>query len=460
MQEDTIAAIATPVTGAAGGIGVIRVSGADSEGICRTLFRPRFKVEKFEDRRLYFGDVCSFDKGHILDEVLIALMKAPHSYTGEDVLEIHCHGNPLLLESVLREVFKAGARPAEPGEFTKRAFMNNRMDLTQAEAVAELISARTEQGAQNAVYGLQGILTDEIRKMHSSLVDVAALIETSIDFSEDENVNMPPLDQTVTVLDEIVCRIEEMVLSYETGKIYRDGISVVITGSTNVGKSSLLNRLTGQQRAIVADIPGTTRDFIDAEIAIRGLPVRFTDTAGIRNSGDFLEKESVLYAWEKAGQADLVLILIDVHRGISDCDTQIIKRHENKKRLVVANKIDLPHHFSSEDLKRAGLETEPLFISCKTNTGIDSLKEEIYKYAVAGKSRSEQGFVVNLRHKHALEKTAEAISKAGHQLAENSMPETAAYEIREAIYFLETITGETADSEILDRIFLNFCIGK
>lgn len=458
MQEDTIAAIATSVAGA-GGIGIVRISGDASEGICRTLFRAKHRVAEFKSHHLYHGDLISQKSETVIDEVLISLMKAPHSYTGEDVLEIHCHGSPLILQAVLQETCLVGARLAGPGEFTRRAFVNNRIDLAQAEAIADLITAKTERGLQQAIAVLKGTLTEKIKGFRSSLLDVAVYLETSIDFSEEDDIDLSR-EEPCSILQSVRNSIEEITATYQTGRMYREGFNVVITGRPNVGKSSLLNRLAGERRAIVTAVPGTTRDFIDAEIRIKGVPVRFTDTAGIRTVDEPLEREGVDHAWERAAQADLVLVLLDGHVEFSDDDREIMEKHRTKRRIVVVNKIDLPPRWSSDAVKDMFPEIEPLFVSAKAGTGIETLKDEIYRHTHFDEGHESEVLLANLRHRVALEEAADAVGRAVRCLEDGASPELPACDVKKAITLLDGITGESIDDEVLDRIFSNFCIGK
>lgn len=458
MQEDTIAAIATSVAGA-GGIGIVRISGAASESICRTLFRARKRVDEFESHRLYHGDLIASKSETVIDEVLISLMKAPHSYTGEDVLEIHCHGNPIILQAVLQETCMAGARLADPGEFTRRAFLNNRIDLAQAEAIADLIAAKTERGLRQATATLKGTLTEKVKDLRSSLLDAAVHLETSIDFSEEDDIGLSQ-EAPGIILQRVRHSIEELAATYYRGKMFQDGVNVVITGRPNVGKSSVLNRLAGERRAIVTDVPGTTRDFIDVDVRIKGIPVRFTDTAGIRSAGEALEREGVKYAWERAAQADLVIILLDGHAEFSGDDREIIEKHRAKRKIVVVNKIDLPLHSSLGRVKEIFPEIEPVFISAKAGAGIDALKDEVYRHTQGDETHESEVLLTNLRHKLALEQAAEAVGRAVRSLDEGLFPELTACDVNKAIARLDSITGESIDDEVLDRIFANFCIGK
>ncbi|MBN2569656.1 MAG: tRNA uridine-5-carboxymethylaminomethyl(34) synthesis GTPase MnmE [Deltaproteobacteria bacterium] len=456
--EDTIAAIATPR--GSGGIGIIRVSGEKAEEICHLLFKPLKDTAFFQTHHLYHGTVISSHTGEPIDEVLISLMRNPHSYTGEDTLEINCHGGPLILETVLGEVIRAGARPAEPGEFTKRAFLNGRIDLSQAEAVIDIISAKTERGINLALSHMRGELSEKVDTIRESLIEIIVFLETAIDFTDD--------DIEVTASSEICDRIKKVtedmkkILStYGEGKLCRDGLKVLITGKPNVGKSSLLNRLLGEKRAIVTSIPGTTRDFIEESININGIPVHFIDTAGIRDVDDAIEKEGVGLVWEKAVSADLIVVLLDGSSPLSGEDHQVIEGNRGRKIVLVINKSDLPAQLGEVALKALAPDITPLWISAKYGRGIDELKEKIYALAFDNYAEFDSDIVLtNLRHKLALEKAVEILEQAGASVKKGLSPELSAFDIREALDCLGEIVGITTNEDVLDEIFSKFCIGK
>lgn len=458
-MEDTIAAIATPP--GTGSIGIIRVSGPRSRDIASLIFRPSNKTEGFNSHRLYHGDIISPDTGRVIDEVLISFMMKPHSYTGEDILEINCHGSTFILQSVLSLVIKAGARLAEPGEFTKRAFLNNRIDLSQAEAVAETIMAQTDRALDLAVSHLKGDLAGKIETVRIAIIDILAILETSIDFSdEDVEVGNPP--SAARDIEAIIGDLTELASTYGEGKIYRDGINAVIAGRPNVGKSSLLNRLLGEKRAIVTAMPGTTRDFIEEIIPIKGVPVRLTDTAGIREPQNIIEKEGVNLVWEKLSQADVVIVVIDGSERLTREDIEIIEKCKAKKFFLVINKADLPHVIDKKELASLAPDVmPPIWISAKHGEGIPALKDAIHSLALNGADCGHTLTIVsNIRHKMAIEKTRDLLSKARDGILQGLSPEFPAFDIRQALESLGEIAGETVTEEVLDRIFATFCIGK
>ncbi|MBU2053417.1 MAG: tRNA uridine-5-carboxymethylaminomethyl(34) synthesis GTPase MnmE [Proteobacteria bacterium] len=460
MFRDTIAAIATPP--GVGGIGLIRASGPEAEGIARRLFRPLRPLSSFLSHHLYHGHIVAPETGDVLDEVLVSFLKAPGSFTGEDTLEISCHGGPLILRTVLDEVLRAGARPAERGEFTKRAFLNNRLDLAQAEAVLDVITAQTHAGLSAAVARLRGKLSGRIEAIRNEIIDLLAGIEAAIDFSEDDGVTETPgsdLPRIQAVIDDLIT----LAATYRQGRIYREGIGVVIAGRPNVGKSSLLNRLLGEKRAIVTSIPGTTRDFIEEAIDIGGIPVRLTDTAGIRPPEDAIEREGIDLVWERLAAADAVLVLLDGSAELTADDRELLVKLHEKPLLPAVNKSDLPQRLDEGSLREILPETapRPLRISAKYGDGIEALKQAICDTALATPLQEmPEALIAHLRHKVALEKAAEGLIRARDGLRGGLPPELAALEIREALDALGEITGRTTTEDILERIFANFCIGK
>jgi tRNA modification GTPase len=458
--EDTIAAIATPP--GMGGIGIIRVSGPKSKDIARLLFRPSTKTDVFKTHHLYHGDLIIPETGRVIDEVLVSLFSKPHSHTGEDTLEINCHGGAVILHTVLTEVIRAGARIAEPGEFTKQAFLNNRIDLSRAEAVFDMITAKTERGLELAVSQFKGNLAGKIGAIHCAIVDTLAKIEASIDFSDDD-IDVMDASGIADTLQSIVHDLHALASTYREGKIFKDGVSAVITGRPNVGKSSLLNRLLGEKRAIVTPVPGTTRDFIEEMINIGGIPVRLTDTAGIRKPENLIEEEGIRLVREKLAAADIVIVVLDGSEALSTDDIKLIKENLTKKLLPVVNKTDLPRVLDDNALKHLlpGEVPPPLEISAKFGEGIPELRDSIRSLVLSGSVDHAPVYIVtNIRHKTALDKTSALLLRARESLRSEISPEFAAFDIREALDCLDEITGKTMNEDVLDRIFSTFCIGK
>jgi tRNA modification GTPase len=462
IMDDTIAAISTPL--GAGGVGIIRISGPKAEEIARLLFKSGKSVSEFKSHYLYHGHICAPATGVILDEVLISLMKKPRSFTGDDTLEINCHGGFLILQNILSEVVKAGARLATPGEFTKRAFLNDRIDLSQAEAIADMISAKTEEGLAIALSQMKGHLRSQIESFQQALIDILAELEVSIDFSDEETEfeNSPHVFKKV---DDLIAGLTSMIETYEQGKMYRQGIHCVITGKPNVGKSSLMNRLLGEKRAIVTSIPGTTRDFIEENINIHGLPVRLTDTAGIRKPENVIEKAGISMVWEKTASADAVIIVLDGSRSLTPEDHEIMEGNKNRKSIIVVNKADLPQKIELKEIQSllADRDSLMLAISAKYGGGIPELKERIY-HLLMGNSDPDawqtHTVITNVRHKTAIEQAHGHLIQAKKNLMENRSPEFAAFDVREALTSLNDIVGKTTSEDVLDRIFATFCIGK
>lgn len=456
--DDTIAAIATPP--GVGGIGIIRISGPQSEAIARLLYHSPKGNIALKSHQLYHGKIISPTTGAILDEALITLMRKPRSYTGDDLLEIQGHGSPLILEAVLTEVIRAGARLAAPGEFTRRAFLNNRIDLTQAEALLGLMSARTSRSLEIAHAQLQGILHRQIEAFRQALIEILASLEAAIDFSEDEGEHHPPAD-AAKKLQTVSGQIRELLCTYQQGRMIREGASAVIIGRPNVGKSSLLNRLLGENRAIVTAIPGTTRDFIEEYIDIRGIAVRLTDTAGLRNPDNIIEKEGIDRVWGKLSTADVVIAVFDGSMPLSGEDRDILEKTRHHNIVFVVNKSDLDHRLNDRQLQTWLSDARHLWISAKTGAGIPALKDAIYEQLTGEQDEQAAAIVItHIRHKTALEKTIGHLQQARESLANGMSFEFIAFDLREALESLGEIVGVTTSEDVLDRIFATFCIGK
>ncbi len=388
-------------------------------------------------------------------------MKSPKTYTREDIVEIHCHGGYLISQKIMELVLREGARMAQPGEFTRRAFLNGRIDLTQAEAVVDLIKARTEAGLEIANQQLRGRLYEALTELRVKLTEDLALIEGHIDFPEEE-LEPVSLGEIKRDLKSKVLQLEEWISSYEEGRVFREGVSCAIVGKTNVGKSSLLNALLKEERAIVAPIPGTTRDVIEEVLNVHGIPLRLMDTAGLRTPGDFIEREGVRRAKERVADSDFVLLMLDGSRELDSDDEEIFGEIEGKKRVVIVNKNDLPQRISLKEV--AGrFKNEPVVsISALNNRGIDELKEIVYNSLLQRGVRvsAEHLVVANIRHKLALSHLKDGLSKTLTELDKGTPFEFIAFEIRLALRTVGELVGETATEEVLDRIFEQFCIGK
>ena len=459
QEEDTIAAISTPF--GESGIGIVRISGPLAEPIAQKLFKAKKDHSYLISHQFHYGEIVNPQKKTPIDEVLIVLMKAPKTYTREDIVEIHCHGGYFILQKVLELVLEQGARMAQPGEFTKRAFLNGRIDLTQAEAVIDLIKAKTMASLEIANQQLRGWLSREMTELKSKLVEHLALIEAHIDFPEEE-IEPIALGEMTQDLTGMIQKIEEWVTSYEEGRVFREGIQCAIIGKTNVGKSSLLNILLKEERAIVTPIPGTTRDVIEEVLNIEGIPVRLMDTAGLRKATDSIEEEGVRRARQRVADADLVLFMLDGNRELDGDDMGIFKETEEKKRVVIINKNDLPLRISIEEVKKH-LQGHPIVsISALKNEGIEDLKKAIYHSLIHRDIRAtpEHLIVADIRHKNALAQSKDNLATALKGLEEGTSLEFIAFEIRSALEALGEMVGATTTEEVLNRIFEQFCIGK
>lgn len=459
IDEDTIAAIATPF--GESGIGIVRISGPLAEGIAKRLFKPKKGESKLVSHHFHYGEIIDPLNGSPVDEVLLVLMKSPKTYTREDIVEIHCHGGYFILQKVLEMVLREGARLALPGEFTKRAFLNGRIDLTQAEAVVDLIRAKTMASLEIANQQLRGWLFKEVKRLKDCLIKHLTLIEAHIDFPEEEIEPLSSEGMKVE-LSRIIGELEKWVASYQEGKIFREGISCAIAGKTNVGKSSLLNFLLKEERAIVTPYPGTTRDVIEEVISIHGIPLRLMDTAGLRKTVDSIEKEGVRRAKERVSDSDLVLLMLDGSRDMDEDDLEAFEEAKDKKKVIIINKVDLQQKISLEEVKRRFPQDPIVFTSCLTGKGIEDLKKTIYSSLIHQEVRfsPEHLIIANIRHKLALSKAMDYLKKGLSGLERGISLEFIAFEIRSALDSLGEIVGETTPEEVLNHIFEQFCIGK
>jgi len=456
QKRDTIAAIATPYGESA--IGIVRLSGPESLDILKKVFKG--KSSSFRPRFAHYGFVVD-KNGEPIDEAVVIYYKAPHSYTGEDMVELNLHGNPLILKRVLNRLLEEGARLAEPGEFTKRAFLNGKLDLTQAEAVAELISAKTELARKLALNQLQGALSKEIKPLREELLMLHALVESSIEFEEEDIPTITP-EELKERLKRILQRVEQLLKTAQTGKAVREGIKLAIVGKPNVGKSSLFNRLLGEERAIVTDIAGTTRDYLEETVNLKGIPVRLIDTAGIREAKDTVERIGVERSLQKLKEADVVLFVVDGSKeNLSQEELKLAQTvaKSGKPTLVVINKIDLGRKLQlPENFPLKGAPT--VEVSAKTGEGLEKLGEEILK--IAGVNAAEGGNIyISVRHENLLKRAKKALENALNYLeGEFYSPEILMLDLREATDALGEIIGEVTTEDVLGQIFSTFCIGK
>lgn len=471
MDNSTIAAIATPMGG--GGIGIIKISGPDALSIAESIF---FKIDAKSDKPVYlsdsvvvsslkshqlsYGNIVDSSNGRILDEVLLAVMKAPFSYTREDVVEIHAHGGAFVLKGILNLVIEKGARLAEPGEFTKRAFINGRIDLTQAEAVIDIINARTLTSMDIAASQIKGGLKSQIEDMIEKLLHILAEIEAAIDFPDevgDAVNNELALDN---IQRHVILRLKALIEQYENAHFLRDGLKVVIAGPPNVGKSTLMNLLINKDRSIVTSIPGTTRDSIEDTFNLRGFPIVITDTAGFHDTSDPVEIIGIKKAREHVENSDLVLFMVDAASKIKHEEWIVFDKIKHKRLIIVLNKTDLLDSAPRLDLPKEWENIPKVNISARYNRGIEDLKEMITDSYVKDMPENRSSIVPNLRHKKALEQSLKAAFSAMEGLRSGRHYELISIDIQSIIDFLGEITGITTKPDVLDNIFNNFCIGK
>lgn len=461
-ENDTIAAISTPP--GAGGIGVIRMSGPSALAILQQIFKPHDPTCSFRSHQLYYGHILApgiSGQKKIVDEVLAVFMRAPKTYTREDVVEIHGHGNFLVLQSILEILLHYPVRLADPGEFTQRAFLNGRIDLTQAEAVIDLLSARTRKGIELAQDQLSGRLYERVDAIRQALMYMRAIVEVAIDF--------PDEDQEIINHGELRAQLETRVRgplalllrNADQGKIFREGVTVVIAGLPNVGKSSLLNTILQEERALVTAIPGTTRDTIEEYVDIEGIPVRIVDTAGIRENAEEVEELGIQRARKQIEQADLVLFMIDLAKGVSSADQELFRSIQHKPVILVANKMDLlPAEMP--DLGEFHDRTLALVqISAKAQLGISELKQAIFTAMVGNREQWEDaGCAPNLRHKDAMARAYAASDRLLEGMLTGITSDLLAIDLQECLAELDAIVGVTTTEDILDLIFQQFCLGK
>jgi tRNA modification GTPase len=456
-KEDTIAAVATPI--GEGGVAIVRISGPDAERISKEIFsRDGGGNSTLRSHTLHYGTIQEPHSKVALDKVLLALMRKPRSYTGEDVVEVHCHGGPFLVRRVLELILSRGARHAEPGEFTKRAFLNGRLDLAQAEAVLDLIRARTNEGMKIALRQVQGELSEWVAELREGLLDILVQIEAAIDFPEEE-IELLHREQLASKIETLRATVSRLIASYEWGRLFREGARVCIVGKPNVGKSSLLNSLLGEERVIVTPMPGTTRDVVEESINLGGLPVVLWDTAGIRESKDQVEKMGVDFSLRRLNAAEAALVVLDGSAPLSGEDYSILAAIKGKKGLVVINKNDLSQKLGSHGVAEQAPGKAIFSVSAKNGAGLEGLKQAL-RELLLGADREMPVVINNLRHKAALEGAQENLTAAIDALQSSLPPEMVAVDLQGAKDRLEEVIGSVTNDRILERIFANFCIGK
>lgn len=455
ISGETIAAIATAIVPQQGSVGIVRVSGDRAFDIARALFQAPGK-QLWESHRLLYGYVRHPQTLQVVDEALLLIMRSPRSYTREDVIEFHCHGGIVPVQQVLQLCIEQGARLALPGEFTLRAFLNGRLDLTQAESIADLVGAKSEAASQIALAGLQGKLKEPIRQIRARAIEILAEIEARIDFEDD----LPPLDEDAIALQlqDLLVLVEQILATAPSGELLRSGLKVAIVGRPNVGKSSLLNAWSQSDRAIVTDLPGTTRDIVESQLVVRGIPIQVLDTAGIRDAVDVVEKMGVERSQKVAAAADLVLLTIDAVSGWTDKDAEIHKTVREKPTILVINKTDLAAPERVSYPKSIGQVVET---AAALNRGIDSLEQAIVN-TIAGNclNAANLDLAINQRQAAALTRAKIALQQVQMTLSEQLPLDFWTIDLRSAIQALGEITGEEVTESVLEQIFSRFCIGK
>ena len=456
-QEDTIAAIATAM--GEGGVAIVRISGPDAEKAVRAIFvHSRQNDIKLRSHMLYQGSIRDPHADLILDQVLVTIMRQPHSYTGEDVAEIQCHGGAFLVQRILGLVLAQGVRHAERGEFTKRAFLNGRMDLSQAEAVLDLIRARTDKGIQLAVQNAEGVLSKWVGDLREELIDILVQVEAAIDFPE-EDIELLDRFALITKITALREKIGSILSSYRWGRMFKEGARVCICGRPNVGKSSLLNALVGDSRVIVSAIPGTTRDVIEESLDLDGLPVVLWDTAGIRETEDEVEKAGVSLSLEHISNADAVIAVLDGSESLSQEDVSLMLNLDHAKSLVAVNKSDLQQQLDLVEVRDILSSSCSVPVCAKDGTGIDGLKSKLRQFLL-GRSIETPVILNNLRHKNSLLRGQDVLATAIVHLERGDPPEILAISLQEARESFEEVVGIVTSDDVLERVFSNFCIGK
>ena len=457
MKTDTIAAIATAMTSS--GIGIIRISGGLAFEVIEKIFKKKNgeKIDLSRSHTVQYGYI--YDQDEVIDEVLVLIMKGPHSYTAEDTVEIDCHGGVLMMKKILETVIQYGARPAEPGEFTKRAFLNGRIDLSQAEAVIDVINAQNEYALKSSVSQLKGKMSEKVKALREKIIYEIAYIESALD--DPEHISLDGYgEELAKKLEPMVKELERLIASEDNGKVMSEGVKTVILGKPNAGKSSLMNVLVGEERAIVTDIAGTTRDTLEEHIRLRGISLNVVDTAGIRDTEDVVEKIGVTKARTAAEDADLIIYVVDASVPLDENDRDIIEMIRNRKAVVLLNKTDLEQVVSVEELeKQTGPRVIP--VSAKEETGIEELEKEIQSMFYQGDiDFNDEVYVTNIRHKTALTESLSSL-KLVQKSIEDGMPEDFySIDLMNAYEQLGTIIGEAVEDDLVNEIFSKFCMGK
>ena len=456
MKKDTIAAISTGMTNS--GIGIVRISGEEAFDIADRIYKGRNKITESESHTIHYGHII--DGEETIDEVLVMIMRAPRTFTGEDTVEINCHGGTFVLKRVLETVLKNGARAAEPGEFTKRAFLNGKMDLSQAEAVIDVINSENEYALQSSISQLKGNIKNKINDIRKKIIYHTAFIESALD--DPEHISVDGYGETLkSEAEKIIDELEILIRSADNGRVMKEGINTVIVGKPNAGKSSLLNVLSGHERAIVTDIEGTTRDILEEQIKLGGLSLNVIDTAGIRTTDDVIEKIGVDRAWEYAMNADLIIYVVDASKELDENDDKILDLIRNKNTIILLNKSDLDTVVTAGMMKERAGNIPVISVSAKAEQGIRELEEMVKEMFLKGEiSFNDQIYITNVRQKNALSDSLESMKKV-IQSIDDGMPEDFySIDLMDAYESLGSITGESVGEDLVNEIFSKFCMGK
>ena len=456
MKKDTIAAISTGMTNS--GIGIVRISGEEAFDIADRIYKGRNKITESESHTIHYGHII--DGEETIDEVLVMVMRAPRTFTGEDTVEINCHGGTFVLKRVLETVLKNGARAAEPGEFTKRAFLNGKMDLSQAEAVIDVINSENEYALQSSISQLKGNIKNKINDIRKKIIYHTAFIESALD--DPEHISVDGYGETLkSEAEKIIDELEILIRSADNGRVMKEGINTVIVGKPNAGKSSLLNVLSGHERAIVTDIEGTTRDILEEQIKLGGLSLNVIDTAGIRTTDDVIEKIGVDRAWEYAMNADLIIYVVDASKELDENDDKILDLIRNKNTIILLNKSDLDTVVTAGMMKERAGNIPVISVSAKEERGIRELEEMVKEMFLKGEiSFNDQIYITNVRQKNALSDALESMKKV-IQSIDDGMPEDFySIDLMDAYESLGSITGESVGEDLVNEIFSKFCMGK
>ena len=458
-NRETIAAVSTPL--GTGGIGIIRLSGPRAWPIARKLFIPHRPASRIKTHHLYLGWILDPTTHQFLDEVFLSYMAAPKTYTREDLVEINCHSGPLVLKKILNLVLNQGARLAEPGEFTLWAFLNGRIDLTQAEGVIELLQAQSDQALVQANKLLKGELQEKLVVIQDELLSLLAQLEAAIDFPEEELEIISPQAWNQQLDQQAIQPLEILIQAYEDGRIFREGINLVIVGKPNVGKSSLLNRLLQEERAIVTAIPGTTRDTIEEPLTIQGLPFRLIDTAGIHRAREEVEQAGIARSRQKMTEAHLVLLLLDRSSPLDEKDLALYEEIKDQPHFIILNKMDLPAGLKEQELLRTFPHDRRLTLSARTGEGLEALKNQVVEWFQKDHPlETAPALVPTLRQKIILEKALEALQEAHREMSQKVSAEFIAVNMQEALDQLGSLVGKATSEDVLEKIFGRFCIGK